>query len=82
MSELILSLVATGTSQHPRYLISDPCQNFWTGNDWSEEEADGCLFASVNDAGRVVQEGDLAGTTGADRGRFPRGAGGRPKSIR
>ena len=56
MSDLILSLVATGTPEHPRFLIADPNENFWTGEDWSDEETDGCLFASVNDAGQTVQE--------------------------
>ena len=56
MSDLILSLVSTGPPEHPRYLISDPQCKFWTGSEWSDEEVDGCLFASVNDAGRVVQE--------------------------
>lgn len=56
MSDLIVSLVATGPVDHPRYLISDPSDRFWTGKSWSDAEADGCLFASVNEAGRVVQE--------------------------
>ena len=55
MSELVLSLVATSLD-HPRYLISDQQCRFWTGSEWSEEETDGCLFASVNDAGRTVHE--------------------------
>lgn len=55
MSDLVLSLVVTSLD-HPRYLISDQQCKFWTGSEWSDEEADGCLFASVNDAGRVVQE--------------------------
>ena len=56
MSNLVLSIIATGTSQHPRFLISDSSDRFWTGSDWTEHEADGCLFASVNDAGRAIQE--------------------------
>ena len=56
MSDLVLSLVSTSTSQHPRFLIADPQSKFWTGSDWTEHEADGCLFASVNDAGRAIQE--------------------------
>ena len=56
MSDLVLSLFSTSTSQHPRFLIVDPQTNFWTGTDWTEHEADGCLFANVNDAGRAIQE--------------------------
>ncbi len=56
MSDLVLSLVTTGPLDHPRFLIADPHYKFWTGDDWSEEEADGCLFATVNDAGQAVQE--------------------------
>jgi len=56
MSDLVLSLVSTSTSQHPRFLIADPQSKFWTGSDWTEHEANGCLFASVNDAGRAIQE--------------------------
>lgn len=56
MSDLVLSLVSTSTSQHPRFLIADPQSKFWTGSDWTEHESDGCLFANVNDAGRAIQE--------------------------
>ena len=56
MSDLVLSLVSTGTPQHPRFMISDSSDKFWTGTDWTEHESDGCLFASVNDAGRAIQE--------------------------
>lgn len=56
MSDLVLSLVSTGTLQHPRFLISDSSDKFWAGSDWTEYESDGCLFASVNDAGRAIQE--------------------------
>ena len=56
MSDLVLSLVSTSTSQHPRFLIADPQSKFWTGSDWTEHEADGCLFASVNDAGLAIQK--------------------------
>lgn len=60
MSDLVLSLVSTGTTQHLRFLIADSQCKFWTGKDWSEKESDGCLFASVNDAGQAVQEIMLA----------------------
>lgn len=60
MSDLVLSILCTSTSQHPRFLIADPQSKFWTGSDWTEHESDGCLFASVNDAGRAIQEIQLA----------------------
>jgi hypothetical protein len=56
MSDLVLSIIATGTPQHPRFMISDSSDNFWTGSDWTEHESDGCLFANVNDAGRAIQK--------------------------
>lgn len=56
MTERVFKLVATGPAEHPRYLISDQQCKFWNRSGWSERESDGSLFASVNDAGRVVQE--------------------------
>lgn len=56
MPDLILSIIATGPPQHPRFQIADPQQRFWTGSGWSEEEAEGRLYVSVNDAGRAIQE--------------------------
>lgn len=55
MSDLILSLISTGTSQHPRFLIADPQYKFWTGDRWTDVEAEGRLYVSVNDAGRAIQ---------------------------
>lgn len=60
MSDHALSILGIGTSQHPRYLIADPQCKFWTGKSWSENESDGCLFATLNDAGRAIQEIQLA----------------------
>lgn len=56
MADLVLSLVRTGTPQHPRFLIADPQQRIWTGSGWSEKEVEGRLYVSVNDAGRAIQE--------------------------
>ena len=56
MSDLILSLVSTGTPQHPRFQIADPQQRLWTGEGWSEEEGEGRLYICVNTAGRAIQE--------------------------
>ena len=56
MSDLILSLISSGTSSHLRFLVADPQQRFWTGSGWSFEEAEGRLYVSVNDAGRAIQE--------------------------
>ena len=56
MSDLILSIIATGTSNHPRFVVADPNQRFWTGESWTDEEAEGRLFVCVNNAGRAIQE--------------------------
>jgi hypothetical protein len=56
MPDLVLSIIATGTADHPRFLVADPQNRFWTGKGWSEEEADGRLYVSVNDAGRAIQQ--------------------------
>ena len=56
MSDLVLSIIATGTPQHPRFLISDSSDRFWTNSDWAEHESDGCLYVSVNGAGLAIQE--------------------------
>jgi|GEM_PF-1688920 hypothetical protein len=55
MSDLVLSIIATGTPQHPRFLISDSSDRFWTNSDWAEHESDGCLYVSVNGAGLAIQ---------------------------
>lgn len=56
MPDLVLSIIATGPPDHPRFLIADPQQRLWTGEGWTEEEAEGRLFVSVNDAARAIQE--------------------------
>jgi hypothetical protein len=60
MSDLVLSLVSTGTPEHPRFLIADPQQRFWTGEGWSEKEAGGRLYVCMNTAGLAIQETLLA----------------------
>ena len=40
MSDLVLSIFITGPPAHPRYQIAIPDLEFWTGNDWTEEESD------------------------------------------
>jgi len=54
MPDLVLSIIATGPPDHPRFQIADLQQRLWTGSGWSEEE--GRLYVSVNDAGRAIQE--------------------------
>ena len=56
MPDLILSIISTSTSDHPRFLVADPQQRFWTGEVWSAEEAEGRLYLCVNTAGRAIQE--------------------------
>ena len=56
MSDLVLSIIATGTTEHPRFFVSDPNQRFWTGASWSNEEAEGRLYVCVNTAARAIQE--------------------------
>lgn len=56
MPDLILSIISTGTPEHPRYQIADPHSKFWTGDGWSASEADARLYATVNDAGHAIQE--------------------------
>ena len=55
MPDLILSIIATGTTDHPRFQIADPQQRFWTGKEWTDEEAEGRLYICVNTAGRAIQ---------------------------
>ena len=56
MPDLILSIISTGTSEHPRFFVADPQQWLWTGKGWSEEEAEGRLYLCVNTAGRAIQD--------------------------
>jgi hypothetical protein len=56
MPDLVLSIIATGTPQYPRFLVTDPQQRLWTGEGWSEEEGEGRLYICVNTAGRAIQE--------------------------
>lgn len=52
----VLSLIPRGSPDHPRFLIANQEQQVWTGDEWSPDESDGLLFASVTDAGRVSME--------------------------
>ena len=56
MSDLILSIISTGTTKHPRFQVAGPQQRFWTGEGWTEEEAEGRLYLCVNTAGSAIQE--------------------------
>jgi hypothetical protein len=56
MSDLILSIIASGNSDHPRFQVADPQQRFWTGDEWSDKEAAGRLYCSVNTACRAIQQ--------------------------
>ena len=60
MPDLILSIFVTGPTDHPRYQIANPDLEFWTGKNWTDEESEALLFATVNDAGRAIQEIQLA----------------------
>jgi len=55
MSDIVLSLITT-SAEHPRFMITDPESNFWTGENWTDEESEARLYASVNAAGRAIQE--------------------------
>lgn len=52
----VLSLIPKGSPDHPRFLIANQHQEFWTGEGWSTDENDGVLFAEVKHAGRVATE--------------------------
>ena len=54
MSRLILSLIPKGHPDHPRYLIANQNQEFWTGHGWSYAEDDGLLFADEREIGNVA----------------------------
>ena len=56
MSDQILSIFETGTSDHPRFLITDPLRRIWTGEYWADDIADGRLYLSVNDAALAIQQ--------------------------
>lgn len=56
MSDLVLSLIQCGPPEHTRFVIANPDLEFWTGENWTDEESEARLFASVNDAGRAIQE--------------------------
>ena len=56
MPDVILSLITTGPTDYPRYEIANQDLEFWTGENWTDEESEARLYVSVNDAGRAVQE--------------------------
>lgn len=56
MPDFILSIHVTGPPDHPRFIIADADSKFWTGDEWSDEEAEARLFASVNDAALAIHE--------------------------
>jgi len=43
---LVLSLIPKGQPEHPRYLVANQLQQFWTGDNWSHDEDEGLLFAN------------------------------------
>ena len=53
---LVLSLIARGRPEHPRFLIANQHRKFWTGHDWSHNEDEGLLFANEVDAGWACTE--------------------------
>src|SRR4051812_40388759 len=52
---VILSLVAKGPPEFPRYLISNPSGQVWTGEGWSPDEDEGLLYGDNSDAAKEVQ---------------------------
>ena len=51
-----LMLYQAGSPIHPRSLVIDPDDRFWTGTDWSNNKSDARLFATSNDAAEAVQQ--------------------------
>lgn len=50
---LVLSLIAKGSAEHPRFILANQRQEFWTGDGWSPDEQAAALFADEAEAGRV-----------------------------
>lgn len=50
------SLVPAGTMQYPRWRIADQCLRYWTGTEWTENENQGTMYASVNEAAMDLQK--------------------------
>jgi len=52
----VLSLIPKGSPDHPRFILANQHQEFWTGDDWSRNENDGLLLANMRDVARVTTE--------------------------
>lgn len=48
-------VLAWGTPQHLRYVITDTSGRFWTGKTWSARQRDAMLYAGHSDAGYAAQ---------------------------
>ncbi len=48
-------VLAWGTPQHLRYVITDTSGRFWTGSGWSSRQRDAVLYAGHSDAGYAAQ---------------------------
>lgn len=54
---IVLSVVAAGTPEFPRFRVADQFLRYWTGSDWTEpqDEERGLLFSDSNTACHEVQ---------------------------
>lgn len=52
---VVLSLVARGTPEFPRYLIGNQFGQVWTGEGWSPDEDEGLLYGNNGEAAKEVQ---------------------------
>ena len=52
---VVLSVVPAGNPDFPRVRICDQYLRYWTGEDWSDSEKDGLVYANSNEACIEVQ---------------------------
>ncbi len=52
----VLSLIPKGSPDHPRFILANQRQEFWTGVEWSTDEDNGLLFANIKDVAQVTSE--------------------------
>ena len=52
----VLTVLPKGTPAHPRFVIADQLGKVWTGDDWSDDDSSGLLFADLDALGPVCRE--------------------------
>lgn len=59
-----------GSLEFPRFRLVDRAKGYWTGNGWSEDQADGCLYHDLELASQDLRAIKLAETPDKCKRRY------------